>query len=245
MEAQNQVKKPAASREGDWAKPVDRLKVANVSDEAINLNVEGRQLTGPLKGFGCMWQKTYKIRLIGADVTSAEVIREWKEHFPEFWPKGNRFYPSICGIAAGEVAVLNLAAPGGITFSTGIMVIYSDEESFAFMTPQGHMLSAMITFSAYEEDGATVAQAQALLRAADPLSELGMRFGGAKVEDAHWHHTLTSLAAHFGVDSFVQQTVTCIDPKLQWSEAKNIWHSTAIRTPLYMPVWFMRRLFKR
>ena len=28
------------------------------------------------------------------------------------------------------------------------MVIYADDESFSFMTPQGHMFAGMITFSA-------------------------------------------------------------------------------------------------
>ena len=48
-----------------WAKPVDGLKVGAISSEATNLNVEGRHLSGPMTGFGQMWQKTYRIRLIG------------------------------------------------------------------------------------------------------------------------------------------------------------------------------------
>ena len=35
----------------------------------MNLNVEGRQVVGPLQGFGQMWQKTYTIRLSGASVS--------------------------------------------------------------------------------------------------------------------------------------------------------------------------------
>ena len=30
-----------------WAKPVDGLKVGDISSEATNLNVEGRHLSGP------------------------------------------------------------------------------------------------------------------------------------------------------------------------------------------------------
>ena len=52
--------------------------------------------------------------------------------------------------------------------STGVMVLYADEESFTLMTPQGHMFAGWITFSAAEEDGATVAQAQVLMRAQRP-----------------------------------------------------------------------------
>ena len=40
-----------------WAKPMSELKVGDVSPEAMNLNVEGRQTVGPLMGFGQLWQK--------------------------------------------------------------------------------------------------------------------------------------------------------------------------------------------
>ena len=33
--------------------------------------------------------------------------------------------------------------------STGVMVLYADEESFTLMTPQGHMFAGWITFSAH------------------------------------------------------------------------------------------------
>ena len=35
-----------------------------------------------------------------------------------------------------------------------------------------------------------MAQVQALLRAADPVMELGLRFGGHKAVDDFWEHTL-------------------------------------------------------
>ena len=46
-----------------WAKPTGALKVGDVSSDALNLNVEGRQTVGPLMGFGQLWQKTYRITL--------------------------------------------------------------------------------------------------------------------------------------------------------------------------------------
>jgi hypothetical protein len=67
-----------------WAKPVDTLHVDGVPAEAINLNVEGRHLTGPIRGFGQMWQKTYRIHMNGADVTPQQVISTWKENFPKY-----------------------------------------------------------------------------------------------------------------------------------------------------------------
>ncbi len=155
------------------------------------------------------------------------------QSFASFWPKGNTFFAPISGIAPGEVAVLNLASPVGVQLSTGVMVIYADETCFTFMNPAGHMFAAIITFSAFEEDGATVAQVEPLLRANDPLWEIVMRVDGYKREDRFWVQTLTTLAAHFGVTTEVAHEVECLDPRRQWSQVKNIWHNAAIRSGLY------------
>lgn len=238
----------------NWAKPVDGLKVGAISPEATNLNVEGKQLSGPLAGFGQMWQKTYRIRLSGADVTPEQVIKLWKENFPQFWPKGNRFFGGV-GIEPGQVAVLNLAGPGGLNapgggplISTGIMVIYADDESFSFMTPQGHMFAGMITFSAERAAETTCAQVQALVRASDPIYEIGFRLGLLKEEDRFWKYTLTALADFFGVHGEEPDLkIVLVDPKVQWAQAKNVWHNSAVRTGLYTlaaPVRWIRRLAK-
>jgi len=231
-----------------WALPVSKLKTEDISSDAINLNVNGRRLTGPIQGFGQMWQKTYKVRLPGVSLTPHEIVDVWKKNFGSFWPKGNRFYGSVIGIAPGEVAVLNLAGPGGVPLvSTGVLVIYADDISFSFMTPEGHTFAGMITFGVAEEEGAPIAQVQLLVRAMDPIYELGCRVGVVhKMEDVHWHATLTNLAAHFGVrDAKVEQKNTLVDPRVQWGEAKNVWHNAAIRTGLYMPVTLMKKVFKR
>ena len=81
-----------------------RLKVSDISSEAININVEGRQVVGPLQGFGKLWQKTYWVRLSGAAVTPAELVGVWKENFSRFWPEDNRFYAPFTGISPGDVA---------------------------------------------------------------------------------------------------------------------------------------------
>lgn len=234
-----------------WALPVSKLKAEDVPAGAVNLNVDGRRLTGPLKGFGQMWQKTYRVRLPGIKQSPADIITTWKQNYGSFWPKGNHFYGSIIGIAPGEVAVLNLAGPGGLTgpggaplISTGVMVIYADDVSFSFMTPEGHIFAGMITFSADNDEGEPAAQIQVLIRANDPVYELGCRLGVVhKTEDTHWHATLSNLAAHFGVrEPQVEQKNTLVDPRLQWGEAKNIWHNAAVRTALYMPVTLVKRL---
>jgi hypothetical protein len=234
---------PTEARPADqnWARPVDRLRVDGLQPGAVNLNVHSRQLTGPLKGFGQMWQKTYRIRLSGAQVTPQQVVKVWKENFPKFWLEGNYFYGPQTGIAPGEVAVLNLAGPYNLrapgdapVISTGILVIYADDESFSFMTPEGHMFAGFNTFSAFEADGCTVVQIQALIRANDPIYEIGMRLDVIdKTEDNFWHADLKNLAAHFGVDGVVQQSNSLVDPGVQWKYARNIWHNAAIRTAGY------------
>ncbi len=156
------------SREANWAQPVETMDVHDIPTSAMNLNVQGRRPMSLLQGFGQMWQKTYRIRLEGVGVTPTAVISDWKAHFPDFWPKGNSFYGPLQGVKPGEVAVLNLSAPGGMKLSTGVRVIYADDESFSFMTPQGHMFAGMITFSAFADNGVTVIQIQALIRASDP-----------------------------------------------------------------------------
>src|SRR3712207_471602 len=183
--------------QSNWAKQGTNLQVGDVPAGAINLNVQGRSVHSPIQGFGKMWQKTDKVTL-GDDVTPQEVISVWKARFPEFWPKGNAFYGPIAGINPGDVALLNLSMPGGMKLSTGVLVLYADGESFTLMTPEGHMFAGWITFSATERDGETVAQAQVLMRASDPVFEMGLTMGGHRQEDRFWHHTLSQVAAHFG-----------------------------------------------
>ena len=229
-----------------WAEQTAIFKVSQLRSGTLNLNVEGRHGLSPLQGFGQMWQKVYRVRLLGVKADPIEVIKTWKEHFPQFWPKGNRFHAPLTGLTPGEVALLHLA-PGGMSLSTGVMVLYADDESFTLMTPQGHVFAGWITFSAYvdEGDNSTVAQAQILMRASDPLYELGMRFGGNKAEDKFWIHTLTALAVYFKVEAQVELEITCLDPKLQWSEARNIWHNAALRTMIYKMTAPLRWIRKR
>jgi hypothetical protein len=118
--------------------------------------------------------------------------------------------------------------------STGILVIYADEESFSFLTPEGHMFAGMNTFSAFEEDGTTVAQIQALVRASDPLFELTLRLGlGHKMEDTFWLETLKNLTTRFGAAGTPDLRKVCVDSRVQWSEAGNIWQNAAVRTTFY------------
>ena len=56
--------------EGEWAKPVGKLTAGGAPAGAPNL-VEGKRLVGVVQGFGKLWQKTYKVRLDGVEMTPA------------------------------------------------------------------------------------------------------------------------------------------------------------------------------
>jgi hypothetical protein len=214
-----------------WAKKVDRLEV-NPREGVRGTNVAGRRLTGPVQGFGKMWQKSYRMKA-GSGIEPEQAISTWKENFPEFWPKGNRFAGALTGINPGDVALLDLAMGGGVKLSTGVFVLYADAESFTLMTPQGHMFAGWITFSAEREGDETVVQALVLMRANDPLYEIGMTLGGHRKEDKFWTATLTALGERLGIQNpVVDAKSTCVDSKRQWRHANNIWHNSMIRSVL-------------
>jgi hypothetical protein len=231
-----------------WARAISTLRLGEVPPEAINLNVNGKRLVGPVQGFGRMWQRTYRVEL-GADVTPAEVVRVWKREFATFWPKRGRFYGPATAIAPGDVALLNLDILAGLRLATGIMVLYADEESFTFMNPQGHMFAGWITFSAEAKAGTTVAQAQVLIRANDPLYELAMPLGLSRIENRFWQQTLRALAARFGVErATVQTTAVCVDRGRRWANARNLRHNAAIASVLYAmatPVRLVAKALRR
>ena len=233
-----------------WTQHKPALKVPRTPTGALNLNVDGRHVLGSLQGFGQLWQKTFRIELKSRKLTAGEVMKTWKEHFSSFWPTWDHFYAPMTGIAPGAVVLINMVIPGdlaiGLPVSTGVVVVRSLENSLTLMTPQGHMFAGWITFSTYEEKGAVVAQVQVVLRASDPLYELGFRLGAGKAENIFWQHTLLALAAHFGEHfESVETHVVCLDTKVQWSQFWNIWQNAAIRTLLYRVVTLLLRRRKR
>jgi hypothetical protein len=228
-----------------WAKPIDRLAAGGVI--APLDTVTGRRVTGPVQGFGRMFQKTFRVRLAGSAMSPPELITLWKDQFATFWPKSGRFYAPLAGIAPGEVALLDLdplpMAP--VRLSTGVMVLYADDESFTFMTPEGHTLSAWITFSAFRENEVTVAQAQALERAADPLDEVAYVLFGSRRNNTFWEQTLAALARRAGViDPLVETQVVLVDRRRQWRYVRNLRHSATIGSAvatITAPVRWARR----
>lgn len=233
---QNIATEAARSDAGNWAKPVRTLTTKNVPAGATDLNVTGRRLYGVTTGFGRLWQKSFSVRLEGATVTPREVIQIWKERFADFWPKGQRMFFSATGIAPGEVGLINAKPmPGVPSMATGILVIYADDESFSFMSPEGHPFAGTLTFSAVDDDGATVVKVDELTRASDPIYELAMMtpFLGDRMQNDIWRKTLRNVAKHWGVEARVEQRIVCVDSRRQWSQAKNVFYNAGIRTAMY------------
>jgi len=213
-----------------WAPKVDRLSI-DPARAAEGFNVAGRRVTGPQQGFGKLWQRNYATRL-RPTVTPEQLISDWKANFAAFWPKGNRFGATL--IAPGEVAPIAVNAGAGIKLATGVMVLYSDPESFTFMTPEGHMFAGWITFSGHVENETTMARIQILLRTSDPLFELTwpvMR----RMEDRFWRQTMRNLAAHYGITrATVSEETVCVDRSRLWHNWRNVRHNSAIRTMLHL-----------
>jgi len=222
---------PASRDHDSWAPNIERLSADG------GVNVGGRRLTGPQQGFGPMWQKTYKVSIPG--VPPERVISEWKANYGSFWPSHSRFNAPVAGIKPGEVGNIQSMQ----VMSTGIMVLFADDTSFAFMTPEGHPFAGWITFSAYEDED-TVGQVQLVIRPSDPLWDLAFMLGAAKGEDLMWQHTLRSLAAHFGSDAKPETELVKVDRKRLWKNAGNITKNAAIGSAIHLvkaPVRAIRR----
>jgi hypothetical protein len=213
-----------------WAEPIDFFHVSDAAEGALTGNVEGRRPTGPLQGFGRLWQKSYEVRIPGA--TPEVVISTWKENFGAFWYPTNRFYAPAAGITPGEIALIG-GGKGPTKITTGVRVIYADARSWSYMTPEGHPWAAIITFSSHEsDDGVSTARIHLLVRANDPLYEASFRIYTSRLEDKIWIHTLTQLAAHFGSEEPVTSVVNLVDKRRQWRAFGNIWKNSAVRTML-------------
>jgi hypothetical protein len=233
-------------RSGDsasWARPIEQVvATGNVTDPNLLNNVDGRILNGPLQGFGRMWRKRHHVRIDDADVDPTHVISTWKGDFGSFWPRGNKFYGPITGLKPGEVALIDISMPGAQRLSTGVLVLYADDESFSLMTPQGHIFAGWITFSSYRDAGDTLVQADILMRASDPLYEVGMEVMGHRRENKFWEQTLANVANRFGSQGKAVTEVELIDPRRQWKYAGNVRHNSAIRTGIYRTTAPLRKL---
>ena len=136
---------PRAPRDqGSWAQPVERL--TTTAKTTGQDTVTGKRVSGPVQGFGQMWQKTFTVRVPGADHPPEAVVAHWKAAFPTFWPKGATFYAPLAGITPGEVALLEVPpVPGSpVRMSTCVLVFYDARESLIYTPPQHHALSIIM-----------------------------------------------------------------------------------------------------
>ena len=158
---------------------------------------------------------------------------EWKAGFGSFWPKGNHFLGTVGAIVPGEVAPIAVAAAPGVQLATGVLVLYADDLSFTFMTPQGHMFGGWITFSASQGASGTELDIAILMRAGDPLYEIAMPIMMRK-EDQAWSAVLGSLSRHLGATSVnVREETTVVDWRRLWRNWVNVWHNAGIRSVLW------------
>jgi len=130
-----------------WAKTVPYLTVLPMPREARNLNVDGLRTVSPVNGFGQLWQKTYRLYINDSNITPEHAVEALKKNFPNFQPSFNHFFPSSVGIKPGEIVLIDSITPVG-PVSTGVMILYADDLSFTFCTPQGHPEAGWVTFSA-------------------------------------------------------------------------------------------------
>ena len=177
------------------------------------------------------------------------MVATWKANFPSFWPGGARFYAPLAGIAPGEVALLDIPpVPGSpVKLSTGVMVLYADDESFTFMTPEGHTLSAWITFSAHRDgdvDGRPGAGPRAHVRS---VRRAGLparrRTGSTTGSGGRPWRTWPATSAWPSRRSTSRPCAST--SKRQWRHAGNVRNSATLRTArhtLTAPVrWITRR----
>ncbi len=184
-----EISRPESQADSRWATTAGKLKVSATPRQAINLNVNGHRTAGPVQGFGQLWEKTYRIDLSDTKLTPSQIIATVKSKFPELQPPENRFYPTDRGIAPGEIVLINAVTPGGLV-ATGVLVLYAEDHTFTFITPQGHPEAGWVTFRAFEEAGHTILQIQGLARASDPIYELAFRLAGSHIQEKIWTHVL-------------------------------------------------------
>lgn len=223
-----------------WAKDISRLKVPVKPEGAMNKNVNNRKVMGPLQGFGPLWEKRYLLDIKTTTLQPGEIITTMKQHFPEFQPAINRFYPSKTGISPGEVVLIDSRTPGGIV-STGVLVLYADDTSFSLMTPQGHPEAGWVTFSASQKKQCVEVKIRGVASASDPFFELAFRVAGSKLQERIWTHVLSSLAGYLEVEDNVRMEKNIIDPRLNWVNTVNIWYNAQIRSLPYNITYLIRK----
>lgn len=195
------------------------------------LNLPGRMVQGPGAGFGSLWQKTYKVRLVSQKLATTEVAARLKSSLPEYWPAGN-YITLPDGLNTGAPGIIDLRLPGGLPLSTGIRVLNVSTEAFSFVPVQGHMEAGWISFGVCEEDGYPTVVVQSLARTGDPFYELGFDIFGHRQQEEFWDQTLSALGLDFGEKALVEVAACCLENRKNWRGWNNFWWNAGIRTLL-------------
>jgi hypothetical protein len=205
------------------------------------LNVAGRHTSGPIQGFGPLWEKIYTIDLSDSGLSPEQIIATLRSRFSEFQPRENRFYTSDAGISPGEIVLINASTPGG-TVATGVLVLHAGLRTLTFITPQGHPEAGWVTFRSFMENGRTIMEIRGLARASDPVYEIAFRLAGSGMQQRIWMHLLSSLARSVGSTSQPALAKKCLDQSLQWNKFFNVFRNAQILSILYGLVAPFRRL---
>jgi anti-anti-sigma factor len=229
--------KEGKQSDAGWAPYIERIKVTEKPEGAMIKNMDNRRLQPQIIGFGKMWQKTFWLMIDKPKLTPKDVITKLMQNFVVFQIPENFFYPTSKGLSPGALVFIDSKTPGGIV-STGIYVLYVDDTSFTYITPQGHPEAGWITFSAKEQDGKIRLQIQGLVRAADLFYEIAYAIAGQAFQEKIWLNVLTQMAKHLAIEDNGQMVKYKPADNWQWGRVGNIWYNAQIRTlPLNITRW--------
>ncbi|MDD4923668.1 MAG: STAS domain-containing protein [Dehalococcoidales bacterium] len=221
--------KSGKQSDAGWAPYIEKIKVTERPEGALVKNMDNRRPQGQIKGFGKMWQKTFWLMIDKPEFTPKDIIVKLMQNFVVFQIPENFFYPTSKGLTPGALVFIDSKTPGGIV-STGIYVLYVDDTSFTYITPQGHPEAGWITFSAKEEEGKIRLQIQGLVRASDPFYEIAYALAGQAFQEKIWLNVLTQMAKHLGIEDNGQMVKYKPANSCQWGKIGNIWYNAQIRT---------------
>lgn len=163
-----------------------------------------------------------------------------KSRLSSLWPRQGKFYQPMRGIREGEVAGVDVGV-GPVTLSTGVVVAESTPTSFTLLSPEGHMFAGWNRFSVERGDGGVVVSLEIVMRASDPLYEIGLSCGGHRTEERFWADFLWNVAALYGQRPPVRVRRRLLSRRRQWSRWTNISKNAAIRTALRKATSLVRR----
>ena len=138
--------------------------------------------------------------------------------------------------------------PGApVRLSTGVIVLYADDESFTFMTPEGHTLSAWITFSARSRwrCGRRRRRRRSSGRPTRSTRSPTCSAATARTTSSGRRRCATSRIMVGVPEPVVDVQVACIDGNRQWRYWRNVRNSATIRSArrtVTAPIrWITRR----